>query len=175
MSAFLSRRLFNAAATAFFVATGFAAFVACGSGRTGTGVVPERPQQAHARHVSDTCKQYDPAGNCLLTPPPVPACNDLSPGMNCFDVMAPPTPNPAAQYIDQFGNACDPLNPKKTLDGSMQICTINGGWDSTGTLLMPVHAGIDLSNYQPQCMDIYGGLMNSASYHQCYKMRMWIN
>ena len=175
MSAFRSRRLFSAAATVFFIATVSVAFNACGS--SVNSVTPGRQQQGSVRHVKDANdpKPTDPVTTPVPTSPPDPACNGLSPGTNCFDPTAPPTPNLNPQFIDQFGMACDPMNPKKTMDGSMQVCSLNPGWDSSGTPLNPVHNGIDLSNYQPQCTDIYGSLMNSASYHQCYKMRMWVN
>ncbi len=190
MNPFRSGRLFSAVASVFFIATVGVAFNGCGSSAA-TSAVPTRQPEGNVRHVKDAAApggpsdpteppgspvNWSPPTPVPATSPPDPACNGLSPSSSCFGPGAsPPTPNLNPQFIDQFGMACDPMNPKKTMDGSMQVCSLNPGWDSSGTPLNPVHNGIDLSNYQPQCTDIYGSLMNSASYHQCYKMRMWVN
>jgi hypothetical protein len=150
MTAFRFRRLLSLAATGLFVATSTVAFNACGS-PAGTSAVPSLQQQSSGRHVKDT-SQFP---------------------------QAPPTPVVIPPFIDQNGGPCDPsaLVVITMPDGTqkMQQCGVNPAYDTTGVTQNPAHGGIDLSNYQPQCTDIYGSLMNSASFHQCYKLRMWIN
>ena len=132
------------------MATSLTALIAC-SGRGGSPV-PTRLAHNVTKHVS-TC--------------------DFNAGSTCDFPSPDPTPNLIPQYVDPEGRACDPSVVVYYLTGSPVPCGRNPAYDDTTQ--SPAHTGIDLSNYQPQCTDIYGSVMNFASFHQCYKMRLWIN
>lgn len=150
------------------ITIGVFTFTGCGSSGAATGLVPQTPQQSHARHVLD-CSQFDAAGNCVVTPPAESPCDSLNPGNNCFGDPIPPGPNLNSPYIDQFGMACNPLSPKVT-GGTLQVCSMNPAYDATGALEQLVHHGPPM----PQCGMLYG-VMNVSAFHQCYKGFVWVN